>query len=103
MREWLLSLPKLVRQRIGKDIFKVQVQGLSVGKPLVDGFGDGLYEVRSSYDGEKYRVLFYIEAGTIVVVHAQGTMVVVHGIHKKTQKTPQADIALARKRMKEGT
>jgi len=28
-------------------------------------------------------------------------MVLVHGIHKKTQKTPPADIALARRRMKE--
>lgn len=31
------------------------------------------------------------------------TMVLVHGIHKKTQKAPPADIALAQRRMKEGT
>jgi hypothetical protein len=31
------------------------------------------------------------------------TMVVVHGIHKKTQKTPAADLALAQRLMKEGT
>jgi phage-related protein len=30
-------------------------------------------------------------------------MVLVHGIHKKTQKTPAADIELARHRMKEDT
>ena len=30
-------------------------------------------------------------------------MVLVHGIHKKTQKTPAVVIVLARKRMKEGT
>jgi len=30
-------------------------------------------------------------------------MVLVDGIHKKTQKTPTADLALAQCRMKEGT
>ena len=42
----------------------------------------------------------------LVLVHGDshpGTMVLVHGIHKKTQKTPASAIALARKRMKEGT
>jgi phage-related protein len=41
-----------------------------------------------------------------VLVHGElrrGSMVLVHGIHKKTQKTPAAVIALARQRMKEGT
>ena len=77
-----------------------------IGKPLVDGFGGGLYEVRTSYDREQYRVFFYVEGETLVLLHAetdQGTMVLVHGIHKKTQRTPPATIALARKRMKEGT
>jgi phage-related protein len=44
--------------------------------------------------------------GHAVLLHVetdQGTMVLLHGIHKKTQRTPPAAIALARKRMKEGT
>ena len=49
----------------------------------------------------EYRVFFYIEREQVVVVHS--TMVLVHGIHKKTQKTPAADLALAQRRMKEGT
>ena len=70
------------------------------------GFGGGLYEVRTSLAAEQYRVLFYLEGDALVLVHGEsrrGTMVLVHGIHKKTQKTPAAVIALARKRMKEGT
>jgi phage-related protein len=62
--------------------------------------------VRASYEGEQYRVFFYVDGGTLVLVHGesrQGTMVLVHGLHKKTQRTPAAAIALARKRMKEGT
>jgi phage-related protein len=77
-----------------------------VGKPLVDGFGGGLYEVRTSQHREQYRVLFYGEGDALVLVHGEsekGMMVLVHGIHKKTQRRPPAAIALARKRMKEGT
>lgn len=105
VRDWLLSLPKEVRREIGADIGRVQWQW-PVGKPLVDGFGGGLYEVRTSHDGEQYRVLFYLDGTALVLVHGEsqrGTMVLVHGIHKKAQKTPASAIALARKRMKEGT
>jgi phage-related protein len=105
VRDWLLSLSKEVRREIGADIARVQWQW-PVGKPVVDGFGGGLYEVRTSLAGEQYRVFFYVEGDGLVLVHAEsrrGTMVLVHGIHKKTQKTPSAALALARKRMKEGT
>ncbi len=77
-----------------------------VGRPLVDGFGDRLYEVRTSHSGEQYRVLFYVEGEAVVLVHGETqktAMVLVHGIHKKTQRTPPAVIALARQRKKEGT
>jgi phage-related protein len=46
-------------------------------------------------------VFLYIKREQVVIVHS--TMVLVHGIHKKTQKTPAADLALAQRRMKEGT
>ena len=51
-------------------------------------------------------MLFYLEGDALVLVHGEarrGTMVLVHGVHKKTQRTPATVIALARKRMKEGT
>lgn len=72
-----------------------------VGRPLVGGLGRGLYEVRTTFDKNEYRVFFHVERDEVVVLHS--TMVLVHGIHKKTQKTPAADIELTRRRMKEGT
>ena len=75
-----------------------------MGRPLVGKLGGGLCEVRTTFDKNEYRVFFYIEREQVVVVHS--TMVLVHGIHKKTQKTqktPAADLALAQRRMKEGT
>lgn len=75
---------------MGSDILQVQ-QGWPLGKPLVDGFGTGLFEVRTSVDGNIYRVLFCLDGET---------MVLLHGFQKKTQKTPKKDLALARRRMK---
>ena len=89
-----------VRKEIGWDIGEVQ-ERWPVGRPLVGGLGRGLYEVRTTCDKNEYRVFFHIERDEVVVLHS--TMVLVHGIHKKTQKTPAADIEIARRRMKEGT
>jgi phage-related protein len=93
VRDWLLSLPGDVRKEIGGDIRNVQ-DGWPLGKPYVDGFGDGLYEVRTSHRGQQYRVYFVI---------LEETMVLLHGFQKKTQKTPAAAIKLARRRQKEVT
>lgn len=91
VREWLKGLSPSVRKEIGSDIQVVQWTW-PVGKPLVDGFGKGLFEVRSGLDGNIYRVLFCLD-GT--------TMVLLHGLMKKTPKTPPNDVALARKRQKD--
>jgi phage-related protein len=90
VREWLQGLPKSVRQKVGWNIQAVQWRW-PVGLPLVDGFGKGLYEVRTSVDDDIYRVLF---------CNIQHAMVLLHGFMKKTQKTPKADLDLARKRQK---
>jgi phage-related protein len=88
VKSWLKSLSPEVRKEIGSDIQQVQWRW-PLGKPLVDGFGDGLFEVRTSFDGNIYRVLFCLDGHT---------MVLLHGFTKKTQKTPTSDLALARKR-----
>jgi len=89
-----------VRRQIGWDIGQVQ-ERWPLGRPLVGKLSGGLCEVRTTFDKNEYRVFFYVEREQVVVVHS--TMVLVHGIRKKTQKTPPADIALAQRRMKEGT
>ncbi len=61
--------------------------------PACRPLGQGLWEVRSNLAGNRIaRVIFCI---------AQGHMVILHGFIKKTQKIPDEDLALARKRMKE--
>jgi phage-related protein len=61
--------------------------------PVCKSLGKGLWEVRTGLpSNQTARVLFFVHEGRIGVVH---------GFIKKTQKTPVADLALARKRMKE--
>jgi phage-related protein len=91
VREWLKGLPAHVRREVGSDIQQVQWRW-PIGKPLVDGFGNGLYEVRTGVDTNIYRVLFCIEGGM---------MVLLHGFTKKSQKTPAADLETAKRRQRE--
>jgi phage-related protein len=90
VRDWLRSLKPIEdRKQIGVDMKTVEF-GWPVGMPVCRPLGDGLYEVRSSLSQNRIaRVLFYIDT--------KGRMVLLHGFIKKTQKTPTADLDLARK------
>jgi len=90
--EWLRSLPRDDRHKIGIELMRVQV-GWPIGMPLVRNLGDGLWEIRSSLPSQRI-------ARLLLCFH-EGQIVVLHGFIKKTQKTPQDDLDLARKRKKE--
>jgi phage-related protein len=88
VREWLKSLSPDDRKRIGEDIKSVEY-GWPVGMPVCRPLGNGLYEVRTTVtQGRIARVLFYIDQ--------RSRMVLLHGFIKKTRKTSDDDLALAR-------
>ena len=92
VREWLQGLMPEDRRRIGEDIKDVEY-AWPLGMPLVRALGRELWEVRSPLqDGRMARVLFCLH---------KERMVLLHGFIKKTQKTPQREIELALKRMRE--
>ena len=93
VRDWLLSLTQEDRQTIGQDIMAVEF-GWPCGEPLcksLSGYA-GLWEVRSNIKSGIARVFFYID---------KSEMILLHGLVKKTQKTPDRDLKLAQKRKKE--
>ena len=95
VREWLKSLSVEDRRIIGADLKDVEY-GWPVGMPLCRPISSrrGLWEVRSNLPGGRIdRVLFCI---------AHGRLVALQGFIKKSQKTPDRDLDLATKRMKEG-
>jgi len=89
VREWLLTLDPADRREIGGDIGLIEF-GWPVGMPVCRALKDGLFEVRSQLpSGRLARVLFCIDD--------LGRMVLLHGFIKKTQKTPDRDLEIARK------
>jgi phage-related protein len=94
VRDWLKELPEADRRTVGFDIATAEF-GWPVGMPLCRSLGDGLWEVRSNLiQGRIARVIFCV---------SKGRMILLHSFMKKTQKTPQSDLELARKRQKEIT
>ena len=89
VREWLKGLPSPEdRKRVGEDIKTVEF-GWPIGMPACRPLGDGIYEVRTNLVQNRIaRVLFYIDK--------KGRMVLLHGFIKKTQKTPDEDLDLAK-------
>jgi phage-related protein len=92
VRDWLRDLPEADRHAVGQDLMRVQYRW-PVGMPLCRPLGDGLWEVRSALPSNRIaRVLFSLHQGRIVALH---------GFIKKSQKTPDEDLALARRRKRE--
>src|SRR5487761_1448510 len=89
VREWLKSLDKQDRFLIGTDIKTVEI-GWPVGMPVCRPMGKGLFEVRTNLPTNRIaRVFFCID---------DDRMVLLHGVIKKSQKTPRSELDLARTR-----
>lgn len=91
VRDWLKDLKKEEKILIGGDIKTVEF-GWPIGMPVCRPLGDGLYEVRSTLENTISRVFFTI---------AGSQMILLHGIIKKSQKTPKNELDIAKARLKE--
>jgi phage-related protein len=92
VRVWLKDLTAEDRKTLGEDIAAVEFTW-PVGMPLVRPLKQGLWEVRSALSGNRIARILFCQCGD--------RMVLLHGFIKKSQKTPNEDLALARKRQKE--
>jgi phage-related protein len=79
------------KKTIGENI-KVVEMAWPVGIPLVKKMDTDLWEVRTQLPHRISRVFFTVW---------KGFMVLLHGIIKKSQKTPKDDLDLAKKRRKD--
>lgn len=92
VRDWLKTLDAADRLAIGQDLMRVQWRW-PVGMPLCRPMSQGLWEVRTDLPSNRIaRVFLCLDEGVLVALHA---------FIKKTQKTPDDELALARKRQKE--
>ena len=77
---------------IGQDLMRAQ-WCWPVGMPLCRPMGHGLWEIRTNLPSNRI-------ARVLVCLH-KGRLVALHGFIKKTQKKPDDELTLARKRQKE--
>lgn len=61
----------------------------TLSEAVVKKIDYGLYELRTEWEGNIYRVFFIFDGGNVVVLF--------NGFQKKTQKTPQSEIDKAKK------
>jgi phage-related protein len=91
--EWLRSQPTSTQKTFGDDLRTVQI-GWPLGMPLCRSLGDGLYEVRTRLPTAK-------QIGRLIFFQHRDVLVVVTGFIKKTQKTPDDELAKAKQRKRE--
>ena len=91
VREWLLELSKEDKKIIGADIKTVEF-GWPIGMPVCRPLKESLYEVRSHLSSHTIaRVIFTLH---------RHEMILLHGFIKKTQKISDADLEIAKKRLR---
>ncbi|MFG5120157.1 type II toxin-antitoxin system RelE/ParE family toxin [Methylorubrum sp. POS3] len=92
VRDWLRALPPEDKRVVGFDVRRVQL-GWPIGLPFCRPMSGGLFEVRSTLPSRREaRLLFGFHEGRLIALHA---------FIKKAQRTPSADLDLARQRLKD--
>lgn len=92
VREWLKSLERDDRRAVGLDLMRAQWRW-PIGMPLCRPMGKGLWEVRTNLPNKRI--------ARVLICSYESKLVALHGFIKKTQKTPNGDLGLARARQKE--
>lgn len=86
--EFMESLTAKEREKVDYGLVLLKTQDRLPSK-FVKHIRNGLYELRTEYDGNIYRVFFVFDEDKIVVLF--------NGFQKKTQKTPLREINMALK------
>jgi phage-related protein len=92
VRDWLKGLPEAERQAVGKDLLRAQWRW-PVGMPLCRPMGNGLWEVRTELPTKR--------TARVLLCLYREHLVALHGFIKKARRTPDENLALARKRKQE--
>jgi phage-related protein len=93
IQEEIMNLPVTLQARFIGLTDRMMEHGPNLGLPHTDAFGGGLFELRLKGAEGIARVFFCL------IVKQQ--IVMLHSFIKKTQKTPDKELKLAKQRMKE--
>jgi phage-related protein len=93
VRKTVLDLPPGIRADYLRLVDAMMAHGADLRMPHSRALGDGLFELRPKGPEGIGRVFYCTMVGR--------TIVVLHSFVKKTQRTPDEELRIARKRMKE--
>lgn len=89
--QWLDALPGKVQAKCTERIDRLAELGHELRRPEADFLRDGIYELRASFQGVHYRMLYFFAGRAIVVLS--------HGLTKEREVPPRdIDQASERKR-----
>jgi phage-related protein len=91
MAEWLEGLPAKARRKCVARLLRLEELGHEIRRPEADYLRDGIYELRASFQGVHYRMLYFF--------HMQLAVVASHGLTKEDVVPPrEIELAIRRKR-----
>ncbi len=79
-----------LKAKVFRSLRLLETFGNQLGEPDTKHLRNGIYELRTKQGSNIFRNLFFYHSGKVIVV--------TNGFIKKTQKTPEAEIALAERR-----
>ena len=89
--DWLDAVPPKVQAKCTERIDRLGKLGHELRRPEADFLRDGIYELRASYQGVHYRMLYFFAGKAVVVVS--------HGLIKEREVPPRdIDQAIERKK-----
>jgi phage-related protein len=90
--DWLDFLPAKARAKCLNYMRLLATSGHELRRPAADFLRDGIYELRASYGGVQYRILYFF--------HGRDVVVLSHGI-TKSRRVPGSEIdrAIERKEL----
>lgn len=87
--EFILSLDVKMRAKMFRELELLETFGNELREPHSKPLGDGIYEIRAKVASDITRVLYFFMVNKKIIL--------TNGFVKKTQKTPDNEIALAKK------
>lgn len=93
VEDFFLSLDLKMRVKIIGLLEILEEKGNMLREPYSKHLDDGIFEIRCKVGNNITRVLYFF--------YYQGKIILTNGFVKKTQKTPQAEIVLAKNRRKD--
>lgn len=87
--EFLDSLDVKMRAKIARLILLLENNGNGLREPYSKALGEGIYELRAIQGNNITRVLYFFISGNKIIL--------TNGFIKKTQRTPQAELDIAKR------